>query len=191
VKPRFRERLIPGPGTVIAVLLLFPAIWIILLPLSPTLGLAGAILVTVAVEGLLFLRAPRLEVSDGVLAVGPARIPVSLTGDTAHYRKADAMQARGPGLDARAFTLFRGWVDPVARIDLTDPQDPTPYWLVSTRHPELLREAIAAERDATNGEHIASSSPPAANDSAVQPEPAEDAQEKHPSSPGPASPEAP
>jgi hypothetical protein len=143
---RFRERLIPGPGTLIAILLLLPAIWLVLLPLSPGVGLIGAIVITVVVEVLMIVVAPVVSVSDGVLTAGKARIPVSLTGATESYRKTDARQARGPGLDARAFTLFRGWVDPVLRIDLTDPDDPTPYWLVSTRRPDELRAAIAAER---------------------------------------------
>jgi hypothetical protein len=148
---RFRERLIPGPGTLIAVLLLMPAIWVILLPLSPTVGLIAAIVITIVVEVLMLVVAPVVAVADGVLTAGSARIPVSLTGSTQPYRKAEAVQARGPGLDARAFTLFRGWVDPVLRIDLTDPDDPTPYWLVSTRRPEALSAAIDAERDALAG----------------------------------------
>ena len=143
---RFRERLIPGPGTLLAILLLLPAIWVILLPLSPTVGLIGAIVITIVVEVLMIVVAPVVAVADGVLAAGSARIPVTLTGPMESYRKTDAVQARGPRLDARAFTLFRGWVDPVLRIDLTDPDDPTPYWLVSTRRPEELRAAIAAER---------------------------------------------
>lgn len=142
----FRERLVPGPGPVIVVLLLLPAVWVILLPLSPTAGLIGAIAVTFVVEALLFVLAPVIIVSDGLLTAGPARIAISLTGETAHYRKADATHARGPGLDARAFTLFRGWVDPVLRIDLIDPEDPTPYWLISTRRPERLQEALATQR---------------------------------------------
>jgi hypothetical protein len=32
------------------------------------------------------------------------------------------------------------------RVTVTDPQDPTPYWLVSTRHPEKLVEALQAAR---------------------------------------------
>jgi hypothetical protein len=145
---RFRERLIPGAGTLTAILLLLPAIWVILLPLSPTVAPIAAIVLTAAVEVLMLVVAPVVAVGDGVLTAGSARIPVALTGDTAQYRKADAVTARGPQLDARAFTLFRGWVDPVVRIDVTDPDDPTPYWLVSTRRPEQLRAALAAERSA-------------------------------------------
>ena len=146
----FRERLIPGVGTLVAVLLLLPAIFIILLPLSATVGIIAAIGITIAVEALLLVVAPVVEVVDGVLVAGSARIPVSLTGDTEPFRGAEAVQARGPGLDARAFTLFRGWVDPVLRIALTDPDDPAPYWLVSTRRPEELQAALAAERAATS-----------------------------------------
>lgn len=146
---RFRERLVSGVGTLVAVLLLLPAIFIVLLPLSATAAIFASIGATIAVELLLFALAPVVAVVDGVLIAGSARIPVSLTGDTAAYRSTDAVQARGPGLDARAFTLFRGWVDPVVRIDLTDPDDPAPYWLVSTRRPEELRVALAAERSAT------------------------------------------
>jgi hypothetical protein len=27
-------------------------------------------------------------------------------------------------------------------VDITDPADPTPYWLVSTRHPDQLADAV-------------------------------------------------
>jgi hypothetical protein len=146
---RYRERLIPGIGTIVAVLLLLPAIFIILLPLSATVGAIASVVITVAVEVLLLVVAPVVQVVDGLLVAGSARIPVALTGETAPYRGKDAVQARGPDLDARAFTLFRGWVDPVLRVDLTDPDDPAPYWLVSTRRPEELGAALVAERSAT------------------------------------------
>ena len=34
------------------------------------------------------------------------------------------------------------------RVPLTDPADPTPYWLVSTRHPARLVAALDAARSA-------------------------------------------
>jgi hypothetical protein len=33
-------------------------------------------------------------------------------------------------------------VGPVVRIEVLDPDDPTPYWVVSTRHPERLIAAL-------------------------------------------------
>lgn len=145
---RFRERLTPGPGTLVAVLLLLPAVFVVLLPLSPTAGVVAAVLVTAAAEALLITTAPVITVADGVLVAGSARIPVGLTGGTSIARREEAVVARGPGLDARAFTLFRGWIDPVIRVELTDPDDPAPYWLLSTRRPEELGAALDAERGA-------------------------------------------
>jgi hypothetical protein len=48
----------------------------------------------------------------------------------------------GPGLDARAYVCLRAWARTGVRVALNDPDDPTPYWLVSTRRPELLVQAL-------------------------------------------------
>jgi hypothetical protein len=146
---RFRERLVPGLGPMLAALLLLPAIFIICLPLAaPIIGGAVAVVVTAAVEVVLVLSAPIVAVRDGQLVAGAARIPVGLTGAAEPFRGEDATAERGTRLDARAYTMFRGWVDPVLRVQVTDPDDPVPYWLVSTRRPEELRAAIEAERRA-------------------------------------------
>jgi hypothetical protein len=34
-------------------------------------------------------------------------------------------------------------VDPVVRLRVDDVSDPTPYWLLSTRHPDEIIAAIA------------------------------------------------
>lgn len=148
---RFRERLVPGPGTIAALLLLGPAVYVVVLPLraAPIVPLAIAIAVTAAAEAVLVLSTPVLTVADGELRAGPARIAVALTGETESFRREEARAARGTGLDARAWTLIRGWVDPVVRIALVDPDDPAPYWLLSTRRPDELRAALAAEHAAS------------------------------------------
>ncbi|MBW4042456.1 MAG: DUF3093 domain-containing protein [Acidobacteria bacterium] len=134
----------------LAALLLLPAIFIIFLPLTaPVIGGAAAVLVTAVVELALVVSAPIVAVGDGQLVAGAARIPVALTGATELFRGQEATAARGTGLDARAYTMFRGWVDPVLRVQVTDPDDPVPYWLLSTRRPEELMAAIEAERSAS------------------------------------------
>lgn len=133
----------------LAAVLLLPAIYIICLPLAaPIVGIVLSIVVTAVVELLLVVTAPIVAVRDGQLVAGAARIPVALTGEAEPFRGQDATTARGTQLDSRAYTMFRGWVDPVLRIAVTDPDDPVPYWLVSTRRPEELRAAIEAERSA-------------------------------------------
>jgi hypothetical protein len=64
-------------------------------------------------------------------------------GDTEAFSGDEARLERGQRLDARAWLLIRGWVDPVVRVQLVDERDPTPYWLISTRRPAAVIEAIA------------------------------------------------
>ena len=142
----YRERLVPGTGTAIALLLTAPGLYLVLLPVSAPLAVAVAVAATALVETAAFLSAPIVAVRCGELVAGRAHIPVGFTGATSSARGSAATAARGVGLDARAWTLMRGWVDPVLRVEVTDPADPAPYWLVSTRRPEELGKALAAAR---------------------------------------------
>lgn len=82
-------------------------------------------------------------VSDGVLHAGRARIPAALLG-TATALDAEGMRRQaGVDADARAHLLLRPYLKRGVRIDIADPSDPTPYWLVSMRHPDRLVDALA------------------------------------------------
>jgi hypothetical protein len=41
-----------------------------------------------------------------------------------------------------AFVVQRPWVRGTVRIYLDDPDDPTPYWVVSSRRPQALLAAL-------------------------------------------------
>jgi hypothetical protein len=144
----YRERLVPGPGTIAACLLLLPAVLLVLLPFSTVGGIVAAIVLTAALIAGLVLRAPIVAIEDGMLRAGRARIDVRLTGAAEPLRGEEARTARGTGLDARAWTVLRPWVDGVVRVALADPADPAPYWLVSTRRPEVLAAALERSREA-------------------------------------------
>nr|WP_284301161.1 DUF3093 family protein [Homoserinibacter gongjuensis] len=57
------------------------------------------------------------------------------------------MQERGVRLHADAWLLIRGWIPDVVRVELDDPQDPTPYWIISSRRADELAAAIAGAAD--------------------------------------------
>lgn len=76
------------------------------------------------------------------LRVGPAHLPVSQIGRADVVTGEAKREALGPRLDPEAFVLHRPWVGPVVRIEVIDPDDPTPYWVVSTRRPEELLAAL-------------------------------------------------
>ncbi len=146
--PVYRERLWPTPWAFIATALVIPASLLVFLPISTVAGVVCAILLYAACITALVIGSPRVDVVDGEFRAGRARLPLSAVGEVTAYRKDGATAARGPGLDARAWLLIRGWIDPVVRVDLDDPSDPTPYWLISTRRPEELVAALSSQRAA-------------------------------------------
>ena len=95
---------------------------------------------------LLLLRMGRtaIRVDRGELWAGEAHLPVQFVGDIEVIVAKDKRRTLGRELDPAAFVLHRGWVGPLVRVHLTDPADPTPYWLVSTRHPNRLARALGA-----------------------------------------------
>ncbi|MDO7882078.1 DUF3093 domain-containing protein [Antiquaquibacter soli] len=142
---KYAERLWPAPWLYLATALVIPASLLVFLPISELAGIIVAVVLYAGCVALLLLAAPRIEVTDAELVAGKARIPLSLVGAVATARGDSARQERGPGLDARAWLLIRGWVDPVVKVEITDPKDPTPYWLLSTRHPDALAEALRGD----------------------------------------------
>jgi hypothetical protein len=114
--------------------------------LGPAAGLvalgAPGLLATV----LLSRAAAVVRVEDGHLTAGEARIPVSALGPVRPLDADEARQVRGPASDPAAFHLIRGWVPAGVRADVVDPDDPTPYWFVATRHPAALADALETAR---------------------------------------------
>lgn len=147
----YRERLWPAPWMYAVIALVIPATMLVFTPISIPAGIATAIVLVVGCTAMLVRAAPTIAVESGELLAGRARIPVVLLGETVPARGEEARHERGPGLDARAHLVLRGWVDPVVRIAVVDPDDPTPYWLVSTRRPDELAAAIASEKTVAQG----------------------------------------
>jgi hypothetical protein len=85
----------------------------------------------------------RIEVGDGVLYVGPAHIELSHVGQVEALDKEATRLVHGRDADARAFLHTRPYISRAVKIAIDDPADPTPYWLVSTRHPKKLAAALS------------------------------------------------
>lgn len=151
VEPAYSERLWPSGGFWLVVSLAGVGVALSLWPVGPAVALSAAVVGLVLCVAGLLQASPRILVTGGELRAGRAHIPLKLLGPVQGFVGEAARQERGPRLDARAFLVLRGWVDPVVRIELTDPHDPTPYWLVSTRHPDLLAAALHAEGTAPSG----------------------------------------
>jgi Protein of unknown function (DUF3093) len=146
----YRERLLPGPMIFVITALVIPASLLVFLPINMTVGVICAIVLYTACVVLLVIGSPRIEVTDAMLVAGRARLPLPNVGNAQGFTGTDATQQRGPKLDARAWLVIRGWISPVVKIDVNDESDPTPYWLVSTRHPADLVAALAKAKSPVN-----------------------------------------
>lgn len=133
----------PAPWLFVATALVIPASLLVFLPINFVVGVIVAIGLYAGCVLLLLISAPLVEVTETELVAGRARLPRSAVGSAEGFRRDDARRERGVGLDARAWLSIRGWVDPVVKVTLDDPDDPTPYWLLSTRRPEELVAALS------------------------------------------------
>lgn len=101
-----------------------------------------AILIPLTVYGMIRLGSVVVELRGDTLHVGKAHIAVRHLGQIDQLDPTTKRPALGRELDPAAFVAHRGWVPNAARIEVTDPADPTPYWVVSVRKPARLAELI-------------------------------------------------
>lgn len=106
------------------------------------------VLIPAAVAALAWLGRIRVAVRDGELRVDDARLPVRYVADAVPLDAAGRREVLGVGADPLAFVVQRPWVGGAVQVVLDDPADPTPFWVVSTRHPVELAAALLAARDA-------------------------------------------
>ncbi|MEL4154475.1 DUF3093 domain-containing protein [Corynebacterium bovis] len=76
------------------------------------------------------------------LDVGDASLPASVVSRTMVVPHTAKSAAMGRQLDPAAFVVHKAWVPTMALLVLDDPDDPTPYWLVSSTAPDRLLAAL-------------------------------------------------
>jgi len=142
----YGERVLPSMSFYVAGLFLPAALFLIALPFSELAALVVSIgsystLVLVSV-----LLSQKIEVSSSHLKIAKATISMSALGNATSIARSEQFLERGQRLSPLAFTRFQIGVKGLVKIELQDPTDPTPYWLVSTRHPEVLAGYLNAKR---------------------------------------------
>jgi hypothetical protein len=92
---------------------------------------------------LIWLSRAEIRVTDSELHADDAHIPLALLSGAEALTAAEAARALGRELHPLAFVMRVPWVRPMVRVIVDDPADPTPYWLVTTRRPDELLQALA------------------------------------------------
>lgn len=86
----------------------------------------------------------RVAVQDEELLVDDARLPLRFVADATVLDAAAKRDVLGPYAEPYAFVIQRPWIAGAVQVHLNDPADPTPYWIVSSRHPTALAAALSA-----------------------------------------------
>lgn len=144
--PAYRERLFVPLRWWVQGVMFVATLWLALVVAIPgawAWSATGAVLALMALAFVAYGSAS-IVVADGHLRAGRARIEAAYLG-AAHPLDAEASRrTAGVDADARAFLLLRPYLKRAVKVEINDPADPAPYWLLGTRHPEGLASALAS-----------------------------------------------
>ena len=138
----YRERVLPSAPNLALPVLLFLSVFTVMIPISIEFAFPVALLISAGFVIVIFRASPVIEVSKDVLICKNATIDRKFLGEVSIIPKSEQFEELGQRLDARAWLAIQASVKGLVKIEITDSQDPTPYWLISTRRPEELAKEL-------------------------------------------------
>lgn len=152
----YRERLyVPASYWVLAVpvvVLLGAEAWFIVGGIIPYLTIAALALIVSAF--LVNWSVATIEVTGGVLRAGGDTLALSGSSEAVALDERQFTLLRGPRADPAAHVLIRPYLKRGVYVGLVTPAGGVPYWLVATRRPEELAEAIERARETGDRESV-------------------------------------
>lgn len=142
IELQYTERVLPKWSSFLPVLGVFPAIWLTLLPINEAAGVVAGVVSTALIAVAMMAKSAKISISSESLKVSTASIERKHISGVEVISKGEAFAARGRELDPRAWFHFQGSVETLVRVKISDPADPTPYWLFSTRRPEQIKKVL-------------------------------------------------
>lgn len=109
------------------------------LDISATLWATG---VSALLLAFIFFRSPMIIVIDDELRVDGAHLEKKFVKRVQVLTPAELRALRTRDADPAAFLAIRFWCDRGVKIELQDPRDPTPYWLVSSKKGNEIKKAL-------------------------------------------------
>jgi energy-coupling factor transporter transmembrane protein EcfT len=144
--PDYTERLFVPLRWWVQGVMFVATLWLALVVAVPgawAWSLTAAILALLALAFVAYGSAT-IVVEDGHLRAGRARVEAAYLGSAEPLDAEASRRIAGRDADARAYLLLRPYLKRAVKVEIVDPADPAPYWLLGTRHPEGLASAIAA-----------------------------------------------
>jgi Protein of unknown function (DUF3093) len=145
---RYSERLRAPVRWWLLLLLFLASLWLALVVSTPPPVMLAATGLAVALGAGLLLGygAVRVGTEDAGLRAGRALLEWDCCGPATSLDADATRRLRGVDADPRAFLLLRPYISTAVRVEVADADDPTPYWMLSTRDPEALAGAVNAAR---------------------------------------------
>ena len=110
------------------------------------IGNSAAIIVSIIQLVLLIFSARKsaleITLTKGWLLVGPAAIERAFIHNFKALEFKEYKRIRGVDADPASYLQIRFWVNTAIKIDLRDPKDKTPYWLISTNRANELAKLL-------------------------------------------------
>jgi hypothetical protein len=134
----YKERVLPSFLFYLATITLPVSLILVALPFSEIAAFGLAAISIPIVFALTWVAAPLIAITSTHLHVGKVSIERIHLGSVGVIPTTDAFKERGFKLDSRAYTRFQIGVRELVKIEIKDQLDPTPYWLIATRNPEVI-----------------------------------------------------
>jgi len=139
----YQELVLPGISYFAIGLLIALGTCLVALPFGETLAIFVGIATLALWIGLAFMTAKRVLISKSHLQVGKAIIERKYLGTAMSLSKEESRNATGPDLSSLAFLKIQFGVPSMVKVQVIDESDPTPYWLFSTRQPDVVEQYLS------------------------------------------------
>jgi hypothetical protein len=83
-----------------------------------------------------------IAVDESELRAGPAHIELKYIGRATALDSKEMGQLRTRDADPASFLIFRFWRSTGVKVELNDPRDQTPYWLITSKRNTELAEIL-------------------------------------------------
>lgn len=138
----YQERVLPGLWFYAATLVMPLSFFLIALPFGEEIALYSGTSSLFLVWLTSWLLAPKIQITDQHLRVGKATIDRDFLGSAQPIPQQESFIARGQELHLNAYAVFQVSVKGLVRVEVRDAEDPTPYWIFSTRNPEIVAAVL-------------------------------------------------
>jgi hypothetical protein len=146
--PVFQERLWPSVGQWVFAFIMTSSLGIAYgraygADLGIVVGIAASIVVVIG----LVVNTPLIQIDELNFRVGRARLPLQYVGKIQKLDEEQSRRARSTDANSNAHFQLRGGIKNTVIVEVTDAEDPHPYWQVSSRNPDALIAALNAAKN--------------------------------------------